>query len=117
MWLAHGDAQVVAAAVVGTVSVARLTRLATHDTFPPALWLRLRWLSATEGRGGWREGWARLADCPFCMAPWLAIPILLWAVLAWPSGGWITAWWLVNGWLAGSYLASMIVLRDEPPEE
>lgn len=98
---------VVAAVVVGVLSVARLTRLLAQDTFPPSVWLRTMWDRVTD------DGpWSTLVHCAFCLAPWLAVPVLLW--------GWLTdlhtPWWLFNGWLAGSYVASMIVVRDEPED-
>lgn len=93
-----------AATIVGVMSVARLTRLLTQDSFPPAVWVRLRWDELTN-----ENAWSTLFHCHFCLAPWLAAPILLW--------GWLTdlqtAWWLFNGWLAASYAASMVVERDE----
>ncbi len=67
----------------------------------------------------WRAEWAILATCPFCFAPWAVLVSLVWA---WASGldasSWAGAlWWLAHIWLAVSYAASMLVLRDEPPEE
>jgi hypothetical protein len=95
---------VVGAVIVGTMSVARLTRLLTQDTFPPSVWLRLRWDDWTEG-----TLWKPLFHCHWCLSPWLTIPVLLW--------GWLSdlhvSWWLFNGWLAASYAAGMIVERDE----
>jgi len=97
----------VAAVATGIVSVARLTRLGTHDKFPPAVWLRLRYMNLT------RNGeWSALAECPFCLAPWLMLGVGLWGYLSGPD----LWWWLFNGWLAASYVASMVVLRDEPPD-
>lgn len=94
----------IAAVLVGVMAVARLTRLATQDSFPPAAKIRAWWEDLTEN-----TGWDALAYCHWCLAPWLTIPILLW--------GWLTdlqtAWWVFNGWLAASYAASMIVERDE----
>jgi len=95
---------VIAAVIVGTLSIARLTRLITQDTFPPAVWLRIKWDDATEG-----SGWNSLLHCHWCIAPWITLPIGLW--------GWLTnlqpAWWVFNAWLAVAYIASMIVERDE----
>lgn len=95
--------EVVAAFVIGVVSVARLTRLITQDTYPPVVWLRVWWEDLTDG-----TGWEKLATCPWCAAPYIAAAIGAW--------GWLTdfqtAWWVVNIWLAGSYLAAMVVIRD-----
>lgn len=110
-----------AAVVVGTVAVARATRLVTSDAYPPVQALRMWWINATEvrGNGTWREGWSPLATCPFCFAPYAAAVNLTWALLAGLEWGpwWSSAWWVVNLWAAVSYLAAMIVVRDEPPED
>lgn len=95
---------VLAAVIVGTVSVARLTRLITQDSFPPSAWLRAKWDEVT-GDGSWSV----LAHCHWCLSVWITPAILLW--------GWLSdlhvAWWLFNGWMAASYVAAMIVERDE----
>lgn len=96
---------VVAAAVVGVVSVGRLTRLLTQDTYPPVAWLRSQWSRLTKD-----GDWADLATCPFCAAPYIAAVILAWGVLS----GLHWSWWIVNGWLALSYVAAMLVVRDTP---
>lgn len=119
---------VLAAVVTGTLGVARATRLTTSDAYPPARAVRLWWINATEvrGHGTWREGWAPLATCPFCFAPYAAAVNLTWAL--WSGApfdgtaladwhGWASVWWAVNVWAAVSYLAAMVVVRDEPPAE
>jgi hypothetical protein len=93
-----------AAVVIGTLSVARLTRLLTQDSFPPSAWLRSKWDAVTN------DGpWSTLVHCHFCFAPWAAVPVILW--------GWLSdlhiSWWLFNGWLAIAYLAALVVERDE----
>jgi hypothetical protein len=93
----------VAAALIGVVSVARLTRLITQDSYPPVAWLRSKWQAITHD-GDWSE----LATCPYCAAPYIAAVVLAWGLLT----DFQTAWWVVNGWLAASYLASMVVVRD-----
>jgi hypothetical protein len=102
----------IAAVVVGVLSVARLTRLITADTWPPVLMLRQWWDKVTtvkEGPGKGAQGaWYDLVSCPYCAAPWLTIPILAWALIS--DLHW--SWWVVNGWLAAAYVASMIVARD-----
>lgn len=89
---------------VGILSVGRLTRLITQDSFPPVVWLRMKWDAKTEG-----GGWNLLLHCHWCLAPWLVLPIGAWALLT--DFHW--SWWLFNGWLAIAYLTSMIVERDE----
>jgi len=101
--------EIVAASIVGIVSVARLTRLLTQDTYPPVAALRARWETWTYAPGHpRRHGWADLATCPYCAAPYLTAIIGAW--------GWLThfqtAWWVVNIWLAASYFAAMVVVRD-----
>lgn len=125
--MTHDPVTLVAAVLVGTLAVARCTRLVTSDTWPPILWLRLRWLTwvANGGTGGQdstghiepyrnrRADWADLFTCPFCFAPYAAAGDL---ALAWYSDL-ATWWWLLNLWAAVAYVAAMIVARDEPPAE
>lgn len=92
------------AVVVGILSVGRITRLLTQDTFPPSVWLRIKWDNLTN------DGpWTILFHCHWCLAPWITIPIGLW--------GWLSdlhwTWWVFNVWLAAAYLASMVVQFDE----
>lgn len=98
------DLLAVAAAVVGVLSTARLTRLLAQDSFPPSVWLRMRWDILT-GDGPW----STLMHCHWCLAPWMGALVMA-SALAWDLH---PAWWVVNGWLGGSYLASMVVERDE----
>jgi hypothetical protein len=106
----HGLTVTILAVIVGTVAVARATRLVTSDAYPPAVWLRIRWANATGSRRATQD-WAPLLECPFCFAPYAAAVNLGWAW--WSDLG--TWWWLINVWAAVSYLAAMIVVRDEPP--
>lgn len=89
---------------VGILSVGRLARLITQDSFPPAVWLRIKWDGKTEG-----NAWNVLLHCHWCITPWIVLPIGAWALLS--DLHW--SWWLFNGWLAAAYLTSMIVERDE----
>lgn len=95
---------VLAAVIVCTLSAARLTRLITQDSFPPAVWFRIKWDDITG-----ESGWNTLLHCHWCMAPWMVLPLGAW--------GWLSnlhvSWWVFNLWLAVSYIASMIVERDE----
>lgn len=95
---------VLVAAVVGIVSSARLTRLVTQDSFPPAAWLRIKWDEKTDG-----TSWNVLFHCHWCMSFWTTLPIGLWAYLS----NLHISWWIFNAILAGSYLAAMVVERDE----
>lgn len=95
--------EIIAAAVVGVVSAARLTRLITQDTYPPVVWLRMKWADITN------DGpWEKLISCPWCAAPYITAIILAWGLLT----DFQVAWWVFNGWLAAAYLASMVVVRD-----
>lgn len=96
--------ELVLAIAVGVLSTARLTRLVTQDTFPPSIWLRIKWDTRTQD-----TAWNPLLHCHWCFAPWAMVPVGLWGVLS--DMHW--SWWMFNGWLAGAYLASMIVERDE----
>lgn len=99
----HEELMLVAAVIVGVVSIARLTRLATQDIYPPVAWLRRQWEKHTKG------DWQVLAICHWCASPWIAALVIAWAVLS--DLHW--TWWAFNGWLAASYVAAMIVERDE----
>lgn len=95
----------IAAVVVGTVASARFTRLVVHDSYPPARWVRDKWVEVVRGH----EEWSLLFNCHWCFAPWVVAPNLAWAILS--DLHW--SWWIVNGWLAASYAASWIVHHDE----
>lgn len=97
-----------AAAAVGILGAARLTRLITADKFPPAAWVRATWDRIT------RDGdWSLLAHCHWCLGPWMTLLALGTAFI----GPLHPVWWLFWGWLAASYLTSMIVERDEVPHD
>lgn len=111
--MTHDPVTLVAAVLVGTLAVARCTRLVTSDEWPPVLWVRMRWLTWAANGRAWRQGWADLLTCPFCFAPYAAAGDL---TLAWVSDL-ATWWWLLNLWAAVAYVAAMVVARDEPPAE
>jgi hypothetical protein len=98
---------VVAAAVVGVVGAARLTRLVTKDHWPPMSRVRRKYVEMTRG-----SDWSVLAECPFCVAPYVVAADLAWAM----RSDLDRSWWAVNGWLAASYAASLLVVRDDVPE-
>lgn len=104
--------ELVAAALVAAFSAARMTRLAVHDTFPPAAAVR-NWYLDKAGVSEWR--WLFL--CHWCMSAWPSLLVLVTAVLTWGHDGWDTAWWLVNGWFALMYVAGIIVERDGAPAD
>lgn len=101
-----------AATVVGVLSIARLTRLITQDTWPPVIYVRQWWDKVTtvkEGPGKGAQGaWYDLVSCPYCAAPWITLPILAWALLS--NLHW--TWWVFNGWLALAYVSAMVVAKD-----
>jgi hypothetical protein len=97
----------VAAVPVGIVAAARLTRLVTKDHWPPMSYVRRKYVELTEG-----TEWSVLAECPFCVAPYVVAADLAWAM----TSDLDKPWWVVNGWLAASYAASLIVVRDDLPE-
>lgn len=97
-----------AAVVIGVLGTARVTKLLTEDTWPPAAWWRNRWV-------GWFQtsDWAELATCPFCMSVWVALPNLLVAYFS----DLHPVWWLFNAWLGLAYVAAIIVARDIPVDK
>lgn len=90
--------------IVGSLSAGRLTRLLVQDSFPPAVWLRTKWLDKFDD-----TQWGVLFECHWCMSFWMTLPIGLW--------GWLSnlhaSWWVVNGILAATYVSAIIVERDE----
>ncbi|MDN5919004.1 MAG: DUF1360 domain-containing protein [Pseudonocardia sp.] len=61
------------ALVVDTLAAARLTRLVTDDTWPPAVAARtaaIRWADRHTPR------WSHGIDCPWCMSPWIAAALV-----------------------------------------
>ena len=97
----------VAAATVGVVAAARATRLVTKDHWPPMSFVRRKYVEMTEG-----TEWSVLAECPFCVAPYVVAVDLAWALRS-DLG---KKWWIANGWFAASYAASLIVVRDDVPD-
>ena len=103
----HHDAFILCLAfIIAVLSVARTVRLWIFDDFPPVAWLRVRFLARFEDD----SPWAKLAECPFCVAPYFAAGMFAWGWacdLAW----W---WWLINAWWGLSYLAAILVVYDQP---
>ena len=102
------DVVVAAAASVGVVAAARLTRLVTKDHWPPMAAVHRKYVEVTGD-----SEWSVLAECPFCVAPYVVAADLAWAV----NSDLDKKWWMVNGWLAASYAASWIVVRDDVPDQ
>lgn len=98
--------EIVAAAIVGVLSAARITRLVTWDDFPPTRYLRTKYADLVG------DDWGKLLSCLWCFGPWASLCVLLWGYFTECD----TIWWLFNGWLAAGYLASMIVVRDGDDE-
>lgn len=94
------------AVLVAVFGVARLGRIATYDDYPPAEWLRMRWLALVG------EKWGKLALCPWCLNPYLMAGCMAWA---WFSDFHWT-WWAFWTWLALAQVATSISAYDEPPE-
>lgn len=99
--------QIIAAVIIGVLSVARTARLVVWDEFPPTMWLRMKWDDATEGKGV-----NKLLHCQFCITPYMAAVLLAWF---WFSDAHWT-WWVANGVWAGSYLAASYVAYDQPDD-
>lgn len=111
-------------AVVATtiISAARITRVLVYDKFPPAAWVRDKYLDATDG-----SGWGLLALCGYCMSFWVTAALVVWADLAGvfdrePAFGWsgdlsVPIWWLINGVFAMSYLAATYIANDGDDSE
>lgn len=107
---------IVVALVVITAS-ARLSRLVTFDAFPPALWLRRKYLARAD------NDWGLLAICGYCFSFWATALIVALGDLAGvfdgkPVVSWFTvAWWFAFGILGASYLAAMLMKRDGDDSE
>lgn len=98
---------VICVTVVASLAVARMIRLIVDDEYPPMMWITQKIALRLP------EKWDKLVECPWCVAPYLALPDILWA---WGSGlHW--SWWLANCWAALSMVASMITVRDIPPDQ
>lgn len=98
------------AAVVAIIGSARVTRLITHDSFPPIAWLRARYEDHVS------EDWGELVHCPWCMGPWVTLLCLgwfLWGLFWLPA---FCAWILFWVWMSMSYLVSQYVHFDEGRE-
>lgn len=117
----------IAVAVVIITASARLTRLATHDKFPPALWLRNKYGEWTESDSHPRRlKWQLLMYCGYCFSFWGTALVVITADLTGqfdgvPAGGvehghWLyVLWWFLFGTFGGSYLAAILMAYDGDP--
>ncbi len=96
----------IAAILTLVFGVARLGRIITYDDYPPAVWVRKKWID-TVG-----EDWGSLFICPWCMNPYLIAVGMAWAGLS--DFHW--TWWLFWGWLALAQIASTISAYDQPSD-
>lgn len=101
--------------VIAVVSVARMARLLTHDTWPPVEWARPR-VAAKLG-----PKWSDLVICPFCLAPWLMAGQVAWFSLLYPGQGqtsdaFLWGWLIPNLWWAASYVSAIVVAYDQPED-
>ena len=102
----------VAAVAVAVLGGGRLARLITHDSFPPAAWVRQKWTNLTKNH----EEWTLLTFCHWCLGLWI-MAVVVGTFLLTFTATWIAwAWWIFWGWLALGYLSSIIVSRDEPAD-
>ena len=103
------DIPVWVAVLIGIVSTARMTRLITHDDFPPVEAVRNWWVRHTN------DSWGSLILCPFCLAPYLTAVQITWFLLLWDEGWLFTWFWLLpHAWWAVSYVVAIIVSYDQP---
>lgn len=93
----------VAALFVASVASARITRLATYDSFPPAEWVRKQWSRITK-----ENGYELLFYCGYCFGFWVGVATVAWAYLS----DFSTAWWLWNCAWTVAYLAPIIMAHD-----
>lgn len=111
--LALSTVETLFATLILVFGTARLTRIITHDDYPPAAWARMRWQHLTRRRDDDSEGsWGKLATCIWCAQPYVAALALLWGYftdLHW-------SWWAFWGWMALSQAGSTLLAYDEPPE-
>lgn len=109
------------AIATGILGVARLTRIIVFDDYPPAVWWRVKWTDWTEnapGAGPYRKMWVKMFTCWWCLSPWIALVCILWWMFLVPlHPAWLYAWWAWWGMLAAGYVATMVIVRDTPPEQ
>ncbi len=97
----------IVAIIVGTVAVARATRLIVDEDMPIINWLVEKWIIHIPPR------WNEIPECPWCTSVWMAMGSVTWAFLS--DLHW--TWWWLHLVLAGSYVAAMINVRDVPAQD
>lgn len=107
---------VILAVAVIILGPARLTRVIYYDSFPPMVWLRIKWDDLTEGKPGMLGQWNKLLHCPWCLSFWVTLGCIGWMVGGWYVTWLMWAWWVFWGALAASYVGTIIIVRDEPEE-
>jgi len=91
-----------AAVLVGILASARLTRLLVEDTWPPSVWVRLKWAEITK------DGpWSDLVECPWCASPWIVGVNLVLALVT----DLHPVWWIFNGWMAASLVVAWVTIK------
>lgn len=106
---------VLLAVVVIILGPARFTRLMYYDTFPPMVWIRMKWDALTDKPGKLGE-WNKLLHCPWCLSFWITLACIVWLILALDIEWLMWAWWVWWGALSASYVGTMVIVRDEPEE-
>lgn len=97
------DLHLVAFFLLAALAGARLTRLVVFDSYPPSVWLRVKWDDWTED-----SQWNPLLKCGYCLSPWLVLAL---GLVGWFSGPhWL--WWAFTAWMAASYIAAIVVAYD-----
>lgn len=102
---------VIAAFIVVTGAVARLTRNLTFDNFPPAAMYRRLVERIANG-----TAWGELATCPYCLGIWVALPFTViaagllfgWAIF----GTLVGVFFVFCAWMTVGYLAGIIVATN-----
>lgn len=100
----HSTFIIVLAILVAVFGTARLTRIAVHDDYPPAEWLRARWIALVGDR------WGKLVECIWCGQPYIVAICLAWGYFS--DLHW--TWWAFWSWMAVSQAGSMVLAYDEP---
>lgn len=96
--------ETVLAVLTAIFGTARLTRIAAHDDYPPAEWMRVRW-NVLVG-----ERWGKLVECIWCTQPYVVLICLGWGYFS--DMHW--SWWAFWGWMALSQAGSTLLAYDEP---
>lgn len=96
----------VLAILVAWFGTARLTRIITHDDYPPAEWFRRVFSQRVS------EDWSPLVSCIWCAQPYVVLICGAWGYftdLHW-------SWWAFWAWMALSQAGSTLLAYDEPAE-